>query len=161
ALPDPDNPVGEINILPVQRQGLSHPHSSQIKEQEHCSLHHAAQGPQSSRGKAETRLEKPPPFVTREDTRYKWLQTDTQKASGWDERPWFLQGDEAAELADETQALCIPPCEPYIGPDNAIGNDRIARRQVGRHEPVQDHQPSFHIVAITGGTLELKESPDL
>jgi hypothetical protein len=93
-------------------------------------VQHGAQGRPSSgkKAEAEARLNKLSPFIAGQDVGYEGRLANAQEASGWNERPWFLQNNETTKLAQNGQTSHgILPCERYVGPDNVVGNDRIAR----------------------------------
>ena len=160
AFSDPENSVGKVNILDIQRYGFSHPHTCQVKEHECRAMHHAAQRRPSAGRKKGACLEKRPSFFTGQDTGYKGRMTDAQKASGRDERAGLFYTDETTELAQKTQEALSPiPGVTYIGPDDSVGNDRIYRWEMGCEEPIQKKQLLFHsLVATADSTLELEES---
>jgi hypothetical protein len=96
-------------------------------------VQHGAQGRPSSgkKAEAEARLNKLSPFIAGQDVGYEGRLANAQEASGWNERPWFLQSKETAKLAQISQARQdVLPREGYISPDEGIGNNRIVRVKV-------------------------------
>ncbi len=111
-------------------------------------------------------LKKPPALLAREDSGQERAPIDAEKAGTGDRGAGLLEGEEPAELPNETQAISLRgvgllTASRHVGANDVQGDDGVVRREVGAEKPIEPSElPSLLAVAVPGGALELEKAPE-